>query len=137
MKKSDTAIAHDRKGVSIMIVAVIAAVIVVVAAVGVFLVLTKDSGELLWKVDYEAEQDTDLYVYIDDKQVYHQHLYGTYPSTMSSTYIQKISGDSVDVVVSAKLVHDGTTIAEDSKTVTIYKNELVVMTDDPLKLYPS
>ena len=117
-----------------ILVVIVVVAIVIVAAIGVFMVLAKDSGELLWKVDYEAEENTDLYVYVDGKQVYHQHLYGEYPSTMSSTYFQKMSDDTVDVVVSAKLVHNGVTIDEDSKIVTLHKNKLVDMTHTPLRL---
>jgi len=134
MKKIDTVIAHDKKGVSMIVVAIIVVAIVIVAAVGVFVVLTKDSGELLWKVDYEAEENTDLYVYVDGKQVYHQHLYGEYPSTMSSTYTKKMSSDTVDVLVSAKLVRNGITIDEDSKIVTLHKDKLVDMIHTPLRL---
>ena len=133
MKKIN-AIIHDKKGVSMILVVVVVVAIVIVAAVGVFMVLTKDSGELSWKVLFEAEDETDLYVYVDGKQVYHERLYAEYPTERDGVYLQKMSDDTVDVVISAKLVHNGVTIDEDSKIVTLHKNKLVDMTHTPLRL---
>ena len=122
MKK--TSIGKNDAGISKLLIIVIVAVIIVAAGATGYFFLKTEKAEINYTITGIVVDDSDVYVYLNDEEIFKLEVEAEEEFNISKTYFYNISSNEKrDITLSSKVVDkDGNTVQTLSETVNVKGN---------------
>ena len=124
MKK--TTMSNNNNGVSKILIIVVVAVVIIAAAGAVLYYIGKEnSAEINFQVNGVATNDSDIFVYLEDTEIYKKEVKGSMEFTITGTAFYGISANETkEITLYSKIVKkDGEVVHTISKVFTVTGSE--------------